>query len=137
MLKFLVDASTGIGLARFLQSQGHDVLFVDQWRPRRRKLPATYIACFHAQQRAEKYMKALLVAQKVPFPKTHDFQILHDLCVAHHIVLAIEPKQLHELSHYAVTVRYPGDDPILEAAKQAVELAKRLRMICRKHLGLR
>jgi hypothetical protein len=64
-------------------------------------------------------------------------QILHDLCTANHIILAIEPKQLHELSYYAVTVRYPGDDPLPEAAKAAVEIARLVRLICRKHLGLR
>jgi HEPN domain-containing protein len=34
----------------------------------RRKLPLTYIACFHAQQCAEKYLKALLVSRGQSFP---------------------------------------------------------------------
>lgn len=30
------------------------------------------IVCFHAQQCAEKYLKALLVFRSIDFPKTHD-----------------------------------------------------------------
>ena len=32
--------------------------------------------CFHAQQAAEKYLKAYLVSRLVNFPKTHDLQYL-------------------------------------------------------------
>lgn len=42
----------------------------------RRKNPLIYPACFHAQQRAEKYLKALLIAKEQPFPKTHDLLML-------------------------------------------------------------
>jgi HEPN domain-containing protein len=35
--------------------------------------------CFHAQQCAEKYLKALLVSRSIPFPKTHDLRILMQL----------------------------------------------------------
>ena len=36
-------------------------------------------ACFNAQQRAEKSIKASLVFLQVPFPKTHDLNRLRDL----------------------------------------------------------
>ncbi len=39
----------------------------------RRKKAWTYGACFHAQQCAEKYLKAALVARGQVFPKVHDF----------------------------------------------------------------
>lgn len=32
--------------------------------------------CFHAQQAAEKLLKALLIAHKIPLPKTHDLALL-------------------------------------------------------------
>jgi len=31
-----------------------------------------FTAAFHAQQAAEKFLKALLVRHQIPFPKTHD-----------------------------------------------------------------
>jgi HEPN domain-containing protein len=38
----------------------------------RRKVPLLYGATFHAQQCAEKYLKALLVVYGRAFPRTHD-----------------------------------------------------------------
>jgi HEPN domain-containing protein len=36
--------------------------------------------CFHAEQCAEKYLKARLVEAGVSFPKTHDLTVLLDSC---------------------------------------------------------
>src|SRR3990167_10955370 len=47
----------------------------------------TDTVCFHAQQCAEKYLKALLVWKGIPFPKTHDLPSL----------MAILPEDLHNL----------------------------------------
>jgi HEPN domain-containing protein len=52
---------------------------------RARKLPDYDGACFHAQQCAEKYMKARLQESAVAFPKTHDLVILLSL------ILPLEP----------------------------------------------
>lgn len=38
----------------------------------RRNKPLTTSSCFHSQQSAEKYLKAMLVSQDIEFPKTHD-----------------------------------------------------------------
>jgi len=38
------------------------------------------ICCFHAQQAAEKYMKAYLISKNLSFPKTHDLEALLRLC---------------------------------------------------------
>lgn len=35
--------------------------------------------CFHAQQAAEKSLKAVLIARKVVFPKTHSIKLLIEL----------------------------------------------------------
>jgi len=35
--------------------------------------------CFHAQQCAEKYLKALLVYESIKFPKNHDLRIMIQL----------------------------------------------------------
>jgi HEPN domain-containing protein len=68
----------------------------------RRKQPLTSGACFHAQQCAEKYIKALLVSKDVEFPKTHDLLMLNSLCSATGIFLEIDQKHLNTLSDYAV-----------------------------------
>src|SRR5262245_22691529 len=98
----------------------------------RRKQPLTYGACFHAQQCAEKYMKALLVSTSTDFPKTHDLLMLNDLCSTNGIFLEIDPKYLNTLTDYAVRTRYPGNDPTADDAKEAIELAKLVRNFARK-----
>ncbi len=103
----------------------------------RRKAPLTYGACFHAQQCAEKYLKALLVARGQPFPKIHDLVALADLCAQAGLILAMDPDQLAALASYAVRIRYPGDLPTAEEARQAWRFAKTVRRIARGHLGLR
>jgi len=42
--------------------------------------PITEAVCFHSQQAAEKFLKALLVAHQVYFPKTHSIMELLELC---------------------------------------------------------
>ena len=67
----------------------------------------TDTVCFHAQQCAEKYLKALMVWKGIPFPKTHDLSSL----------IAFLPKDLQNLlteeeqellTEYATVTRYPG-----------------------------
>ena len=100
----------------------------------RRKAPLAYGATFHAQQCAEKYLKALLVSiEKFP-PKTHDLVALYDLCEAGGIIVPVTTESLQKLSDYAVRIRYPGDDPTFEEAKEAVEIAKSVRKFARKIL---
>lgn len=40
----------------------------------------TDIACFHAQQAAEKYLKGYLLFHQIKFPKIHDLESLIELC---------------------------------------------------------
>lgn len=74
----------------------------------RRKVPITSGVCFHAQQCAEKYLKAMLVAYDKPFPKTHDLIQLNQLCAHAGILVEIDAKRLNTLGDHAVRVRYPG-----------------------------
>lgn len=101
-----------------------------------RKQPLVSGACFHAQQCAEKYMKALLISKGTDFPKTHDLLMLNNLCTEAGIFLEINPKHLNTLSDFAVRTRYPGEGPNVEEAKEAIELAKLVRNLARKFLGL-
>ncbi|MFZ5820956.1 MAG: HEPN domain-containing protein [Chloroflexota bacterium] len=101
----------------------------------RRKKPLLTGACFHAQQCAEKYMKALLVSKKAAFPKTHDLLMLNNLCSEKGIFLEVEAKLLNSLTDYAVRTRYPGEEPTLEDAQEAIEIAKTVRRFARGFLG--
>jgi HEPN domain-containing protein len=64
--------------------------------------------CFHAQQAAEKALKAVLLAHGVTFPRTHDLAFLVDQLPS---AISIPPEliDLPTLSKYAVQNRYPGD----------------------------
>jgi HEPN domain-containing protein len=88
--------------------------------------PAFEIACFHAQQAAEKYLKALLQSRAVRFPNTHDLAKLGGLFPAD-LILALE--DLARLTPFAVSSRYPGVDipETREDAEFAIAAAVRVR----------
>lgn len=90
--------------------------------------------CFHAQQAAEKSIKAVLVHHGVRVPKSHDLAYLTNLLPAS---VSIPPSliQLPILTKYAVHQRYPGEAlPVtakhrraaLHLAKDAVSWASRV-----------
>lgn len=103
----------------------------------RHKPPLCYGACFHAQQCAEKYLKAILVSRSKSFPKTHDLVHLHDLCHKAGVLIGMRLDHLSILSSYAVRIRYPGDDPMPDEAREAVDYAKVVRRFVRKLFGLK
>ena len=102
----------------------------------RRKKPIIAGACFHAQQCAEKYMKALLVSKTAAFPMTHDLLLLNNLCSNAGIFIEVDPKLLNTLSDYAVRTRYPGEGPTLADSREAIEIAKLIRSFSRNFLGI-
>jgi HEPN domain-containing protein len=81
--------------------------------------------CFHAQQAAEKALKAVLITKDVSPPKTHNIRTLLDL-LPQEIIAPREIENAASLSDYAVTSRYPGDfEPVNEEEyKEAVRLAE-------------
>jgi HEPN domain-containing protein len=63
--------------------------------------------CFHAQQAAEKFLKAFLVYHDIDFPKTHDLDFLLLECKKiDNLNFDID---LGSLTDFGVTVRYPDD----------------------------
>jgi HEPN domain-containing protein len=82
-------------------------------------------ACFHAQQCAEKALKALLSQLGIPFPRTHAVELLLDLLKENGVVLPKTIDEAFALSQYAVQTRYPGEwEPVTKAeAKRALDLA--------------
>lgn len=95
----------------------------------------TDTVCFHAQQCVEKYLKAFMTWEGIPFSKTHDVSVLAALLPGGMPeLLTVEEQEL--LTDYAVISRYPGDDeePSLTAARKAVSIARRVRKYIRASL---
>jgi len=65
-------------------------------------------ALFHAQQCAEKAMKAILTWHQVSFKKTHDLDELKHACLPLAGDIAAELAGIERLSQYAWRFRYPG-----------------------------
>lgn len=65
-------------------------------------------ALFHAQQCAEKAMKALLTWHQVSFKKTHDLDELKHACLPLAGDAAAHLAGIEKLSQYAWRFRYPG-----------------------------
>ena len=102
---------------------------------RARKKPNYDAACFHAQQCAEKYMKAWLQEHDTAFDKTHDLVRLLGLMPAAVGLQALRPG-LAQLSAAAVEFRYPGNAATRDDAKQAVAICRALRSVIRDLLAV-
>jgi HEPN domain-containing protein len=73
----------------------------------RRRCPHRMIA-YHAQQCAEKYLKAFFVWRRKDFPFTHNLARLREYC-GECASWAADLVEAEELSVFAVTARYPGE----------------------------
>jgi HEPN domain-containing protein len=71
--------------------------------------------CFDTQQAVEKALKAVLVAQRIPFRFVHDIAELLTLIENQGGTLPEEIKASAELTDYSVESRYPGPfEPVTE-----------------------
>lgn len=82
-------------------------------------------ACFHAQQCAEKALKALLFQLDISFPRTHAIEVLLDLLKSNELNIPNGVDEAFELSQYAVQTRYPGEWEVVtqSEARGALERA--------------
>jgi len=103
---------------------------------RARRQPNYDAACFHAQQTAEKYLKAFLQEHGVPFPKTHSLIELLELCLPLDASFEFQRDLLVRLDRYAVRYRYPGESADKEEARLAFKTIKAVRAFVREKLGL-
>jgi HEPN domain-containing protein len=94
------------------------------------EFPLQYPVCFHAQQAAEKYFKALLTWHQIEFPKTHSIEELLDLIGKVNPELSTKLRDAVQLTPYGVELRYPGDvpEPEEQEAKEAVNLAGKVKL---------
>ena len=61
---------------------------------------------FHAQQAAEKMLKAVLAARGVDYPKTHNLRVLIELLSAEGIRLPDKLAEIDRLTQFGTTFRY-------------------------------
>jgi HEPN domain-containing protein len=91
---------------------------------RARKNPNYDGLCFHAQQCAEKYLKARLYEAGIDPPKSHDLISLLEQLLSVEPQWEIYRRDLGYLTDFAVTFRYPG---IFADRQTAMEARKRCR----------
>ncbi len=85
--------------------------------------------CYHAQQAAEKVLKALLVYHHEAPPRTHDLVALLTRCVPFAPDLADLEADCRNLTAFAVGSRYPDDlfEPTGDDARAMTKAARRVR----------
>jgi len=85
-------------------------------------------ACFHAQQAAEKYLKAYLTYHDVDFPFVHDLERLVTLCAQLDPAYADIRATAASLTPYAVVLRYDMEFwPAIEEVRAAQEGALQIK----------
>jgi HEPN domain-containing protein len=94
----------------------------------RHEKPVASAIGFHAQQTAEKHLKAILTWYQIDFPKTHDIDQLLDLLAVVNPGLASALREASLLTPYGVEQRYPSPAPPLSVAQaeQALALAEKV-----------
>ena len=68
-----------IETARWLRYAGEDLITAETLLAQARIPPRQ--ACWHAQQAAEKALKAVLIFLQIDFPRTHDLNVLRNLAL--------------------------------------------------------
>jgi HEPN domain-containing protein len=93
------------------------------------------LIAYHAQQCAEKYLKAFLVYHEIDFPYTHNIGRLMELC-AEKGDWARDLPEADELTPFAITARYPSEQEAVtrEESLRAIEIALKVRETIRKAL---
>jgi HEPN domain-containing protein len=84
--------------------------------------------CFHAQQAAEKALKALYLSRGWAFRYVHDLEELITGLRQHGLTVPVEIDHAVVLTSYAFEARYPGlGEPVTEEEyRQALNLAERV-----------
>jgi HEPN domain-containing protein len=103
---------------------------------RARKSPNYDAVCFHCQQCAEKYLKAVLQANNVRIPKIHYLLEILALILKFDTSYEFLRTDLETLEDYAVHFRYPGEFAEKDQAQAAYQAAKVVREFVRQKLGI-
>jgi HEPN domain-containing protein len=103
---------------------------------RRRTRTAANSIGFHAQQCAEKYLKARMDEAGMSIPRTHDLMALVQLLLPVEPLWASFAPALRRLNDYAVRFRYPGQVATRADARLALRACRSVRAEIRIGLGL-
>jgi HEPN domain-containing protein len=88
------------------------------------------VACFHAQQAAEKCLKAFLVARGIEFPFVHNIEKLVELCAREEPAFSALKTIGQSLTPFAVELRYDEEFwPAIETAREAFDAAVTIRQL--------
>lgn len=104
---------------------------------RARKSPNYDAVCFHAQQCAEKYLKAVLQENDQRIPKIHFLLELLAMIFKFDGSYEFLKADLEVLEDYAVKFRYPGDLAEKDQAQAAYAAVGTVRKFIRQKLGLK
>lgn len=116
------------------KAEGDMITAQREYRARNR--PNYDAACFHAQQTAEKYLKAWLQESGKDFPRIHNLVELASLCIEIDATFSILEPELRGLDGYAVRTRYPGQKASKSETLEAIKTSRNVRKFIRKKLGL-
>ena len=97
------------------------------------------VICFHAQQCAEKYLKAILISFDITPEKTHDIGKIITLLNSNNSNEDFTHlKKYLFLTDYAVFIRYPGnwDDPDEQETEEAMQACSEVRTFAQNYLKL-
>jgi HEPN domain-containing protein len=117
-------------------AKAEDDWHVAQMSYRARKHPSYDAAVFHAQQCAEKYLKAILEESGISFGRTHDLLVLHQQILPVQPSWAILQPLLISLNPFAVVYRYPGASAKKADARDALKHCAEVRRVVRKSFRL-
>ena len=87
------------------------------------------VVCFHAQQVAEKLLKAFLIYNGSAVEKTHDLVQILSACVNLDATLGGLEEDCQQLTYFAVSSRYPNDlhEPDELDGRKMIAAAERVR----------
>ncbi len=111
--------------ARWLRYAGEDLITAETLLPLSHIPPRQ--VCWHAQQAAEKALKAVLIFLQIDFPRTHDLNVLRNLAPNNWHFKTAHPN-LAKLTDWVSDARYPGNVPEPTKA-EAVTAVKHARTV--------
>lgn len=103
---------------------------------RARKSPNYDAVCFHAQQCAEKYLKAVLQEGNKRIPKIHFLLELLAMILKFDTSYEFLKADLELLEDYSVKFRYPGEFAEKDEAQSAYAAAETVRKFVRQKLEM-
>jgi HEPN domain-containing protein len=104
---------------------------------RARKAPNYDAVCFHAQQCAEKYLKAILQENDKRIPKIHFLLELLAMILKFDTSYELLKADLEVLEDYSVRFRYPGHFAEKDEAQSSYAAVGTVRKFVRQKLGLK